>query len=107
MHGFMGLVKGYLSLAAQAVTQVRRRIRYKYNLDTGIPWSQVNNIFRINKEELMKKTRDNSALMEASDRKAGQKKQAEAWLKANKDAIAAYNKHVAVNGVFSKSVRRF
>lgn len=32
---------------------------------------------------------------------------AQAWLLANREAIAAYNRHVDEHGVFSDGVRRF
>lgn len=48
-----------------------------------------------------------SELFEAALREAVRRRQREAWLAENKDAIAAYNTRVARDGLFSDDWRKF
>lgn len=48
-----------------------------------------------------------SATMEAALSEAVKQKQRDLWLAENRSAIAAYNKRVETNGVFSDGLRRF
>jgi antitoxin CcdA len=62
-------------------------------------------------EDLLNKAREMdlnlSAILEQALAEALRQKQRDRWLAENRDAIAAYNRHVEERGVFSDGLRSF